>query len=385
MAQTESPKLMAVHLTSAHPRDDIRIFHKQCISLVRAGYSVALVVADGLGSGVASGVEVHDVGSSPGRVDRVFRICRLVFRKAVELDADMYHLHDPELLWVGLMLRRRGKRVLFDSHEDVPLQVLGKSYLHPAVRGVVARLYRVVERFCCKRFSGVIAATPIIRTKFLEVQPKTVDICNFPMLEEFMTDVPWTDKKDEICYVGGLSRIRGLWEMVAVMNILPGATRLNLVGGFSNPQDREAIGREPGWTRVNETGILDRAGVAAVYLSSFAGLVTLKPLPNYVEALPIKMFEYMAAGIPVIASNFPLWESIVARHQCGLCVDPDDVNAIAGAIVRLTSAPNEAKAMGENGRLAALTIYNWRAEETKLIAFYAELLAESPEVMNKEV
>ena len=86
----------------------------------------------------------------------------------------------------------------------------------------------------------------------------------------------------------------------------------------------------------------------------------------------------MAAGIPVIASNFPLWESIVMRHRCGLCVDPEDVNAIARAIVRLASAPDEAKAMGENGRQAALTIYNWRAEETKLIAFYAELLVESP-------
>jgi glycosyltransferase involved in cell wall biosynthesis len=378
VTQAKPLKLRAVHLTSAHPRDDIRIFHKQCISLARAGYSVALVVADGLGSGATSGIEIHDVGPSIGRVDRVLRICRLVFSKAVELDADIYHLHDPELLWVGLMLRRRGKRVLFDSHEDVPLQLLGKPYLHPVVRRVVARLYRVVEQFCCKRFSGVIAATPIIRTKFLEVQSKTVDVCNFPMLEEFVTNVPWGSKKDEICYVGGLSRIRGLWEMVAVMNVLPGGTRLNLAGGFSNPQDREAITRQPGWSRVNETGVLDRAGVAAVYLRSFAGLVTLKPLPNYVEALPIKMFEYMAAGIPVIASNFPLWESIVMRHRCGLCVDPEDVNAIARAIVRLASAPDEAKAMGENGRQAALTIYNWRAEETKLIAFYAELLVESP-------
>jgi glycosyltransferase involved in cell wall biosynthesis len=378
-------KLRVAHLTSAHPRDDIRIFHKQCLSLERAGFSVLLVVADGLGSDATRGIEIHDVGLSRGRVDRVLRICRLVFRKAVELDADLYHLHDPELLWAGLMLQRRGKRVVFDSHEDVPLQLLGKPYLNPVVRGFVAKFYRVVEKFCCKRFSGVIAATPTIRDKFLAIHSKTVDICNFPMLEEFATNVQWAEKMDEVCYVGGLSQIRGLWEMVAAMNILPGATRLNLVGGFSSPQDRELICREPGWCRVNETGVLDRAGVATVYRRSFAGMVTLKPLPNYIEALPIKMFEYMAAGIPVIASNFPLWKSIVAEHSCGLCVDPNDVRAIAGAIVKLTAAPDDARAMGENGRRAVLTIYNWKAEETKLIAFYAELLSISPESVNKEV
>lgn len=205
------------------------------------------------------------------------------------------------------------------------------------------------------------------------------------MLEEFGANVEWAEKKDEVCYVGGLSQIRGLWEMVAAMNLLPGSTRLNLAGGFSSPQDRELICREPGWSRINETGILDRAGVANVYRRSFAGLVTLKPLPNYIEALPIKMFEYMAAGIPVIASNFPLWASIVAEHRCGLCVDPDDPRAIAGAINELALSPDEARAMGENGRRAALTVYNWKAEETKLIAFYAELLSIPLELVNKEV
>lgn len=385
MSQKEFSKFRVVHLTSAHPRDDIRIFHKQCLSLARRGFSVSLVVADGLGSGVIRGIEVHDVGPSSGRIDRFLRVCRLVFYKAVELNADLYHLHDPELLWVGLILQQRGKRVVFDSHEDVTLQLLGKPYLKPAVRGLVAKCYGVMERFCCKRFSGVIAATPIIRDKFLATHLKTVDICNFPMLEEFGANVEWAEKKDEVCYVGGLSQIRGLWEMVAAMNLLPGSTRLNLAGGFSSPQDRELICREPGWSRINETGILDRAGVANVYRRSFAGLVTLKPLPNYIEALPIKMFEYMAAGIPVIASNFPLWASIVAEHRCGLCVDPDDPRAIAGAINELALSPDEARAMGENGRRAALTVYNWKAEETKLIAFYAELLSIPLELVNKEV
>jgi glycosyltransferase involved in cell wall biosynthesis len=106
---------------------------------------------------------------------------------------------------------------------------------------------------------------------------------------------------------------------------------------------------------------------------SMAGLVTLHPVINYLDALPVKMFEYMAAGIPVIASDFPVWRDIIDASGCGICVDPFHPPAIAAAIDYLLLHPDQARRMGENGRRAVASQYNWNAEAAKLLAFYSDL------------
>ena len=177
-----------------------------------------------------------------------------------------------------------------------------------------------------------------------------------------------------MCYVGGIGRIRGITEMVQAMGRVQSGVRLNLCGRFSEPAVEQACKSMPGWQAINEKGYVDRAGVRQVLGRSVAGLVTLHPVINYLDALPIKMFEYMAAGIPVIASDFPLWREIVLGNQCGLCVDPMDPDDIAHAIDYLVLHPEEARQMGENGRRAVLERYNWAAEEAKLLAYYKNLL-----------
>jgi glycosyltransferase involved in cell wall biosynthesis len=104
-----------------------------------------------------------------------------------------------------------------------------------------------------------------------------------------------------------------------------------------------------------------------------AGVVTLHPVRNYVDCQPVKMFEYMAAGIPVIASRFPFWLDIVEGNDCGVCVDPFDPAAIAAAIDHFVTHPELAMRMGENGRRAVLEKYNWQPESRKLIDFYEHL------------
>lgn len=151
--------------------------------------------------------------------------------------------------------------------------------------------------------------------------------------------------------------------------------RLNLAGGFSDAAFRAELEKASGWSKVNVFGILDRDGVRDVYERSCAGLVTLHPIPNYLDALPIKMFEYMSAGIPVIASDFPLWRKIVLSANCGVCVDPLNPAAIAGAIDELRQSPARAEMMGRNGRMAVETRFNWKTEESKLVAFYERVLS----------
>lgn len=363
------------HLTSAHSRGDTRIFIKQCRSLARAGFSVSLVVADGKGHETVDGVQVFDVGHLPGRLKRMLTTTGRVFRQAVQLDAEVYHLHDPELIPVGLKLKRIGKRVIFDAHEDVPKQLLGKPYLGPLRLRALAGAFSLYERYACSKFDGIVAATPCIRDKFLSINPRTVDINNFPVLGELDAAVPWKAKQAEVCYVGGIASIRGIAEVIAAMGQLASAVRLNLVGMFSEPAVELAAKTMPGWQRVNQLGFVDRLGVRDVLGRSVAGLVTFRPLPNHVDAQPNKMFEYMSAGVPVISSNFPLWREIIEGNDCGLCVDPLDPPAIARAIDYLVTHPEEARRKGENGQRAVLETYNWSIEEKKLLGFYDQVLA----------
>ncbi len=362
------------HLTSAHPRDDIRIFTKECRSLAAAGHELMLVVADGLGPDVRDGVRIMDVGPARGRFDRMFRVTRRVYAKALELEADVYHFHDPELLPVGGALRRAGKRVVFDAHEDVPKQLLGKHYLGPVAKRLLSFIFAVYERFACRRLDGIITATPNIRDKFLRINRNTIDINNFPMIGELAGGVGWDRKADEVCYVGGIAAIRGIREVVSAMALTRPHIRLNLVGGFAEADVEKEVRAAPGWQQVNPLGVRDRAGVRDVLARSRAGIVTFLPVPNHVDAQPNKMFEYMSAGVPVIASHFPLWRDIIEGNQCGLCVDPLQPEQIAAAIDYLVSHPDEARRMGENGRRAVMERYNWAMEEQKLRTFYEGLL-----------
>lgn len=368
-----------VHLTSVHPRDDTRIFIKQCSSLAEHGYDVTLVVADGKADECKGKVKIVDVGYLPGRFNRMFKTTRRVLKKAIEVDAKVYHLHDPELIPVGLKLKRLGKKVIFDSHEDVPADIRDKPYINYFARIFISKIYQIYESLTLKKYDALIAATPTIKDKLLAINANTFNINNYPIMGELITDVVgnWSSRQHQIGYVGGVSSLRGIGEVVNALELTTSKARLQLVGKFSGTEVEAEVKVKAcaGWQYVDELGYLNRAEVALMLSRCVAGLVTFLPLANHTNSQPNKMFEYMSAGIPVVASNFPLWREIVEGSGCGLCVDPLAPKAIAEAIDFIINDPDRARQMGENGQRAVQTRYNWGIEEAKLLKLYAQMLA----------
>lgn len=365
--------MRVAHLTSAHPRFDTRIFVKQCCSLAKS-YETYLIVADGNGNEVKEQVKILDVGKFNGRKSRMLKAPHAVFEKALSLDAEIYHLHDPELIPIGLKLKKMGKKVFFDAHEDLPNQIMSKHYLNPVSKKIIAFLVKAYEKYACAKLDGVVSATPFIRDKFFKINRNTIDINNYPKLEEFSSIPTATLKENQVCYIGGLADVRGIVEMVQAIDSTKNKAKLVLAGDFSDKNLEQSVMKMEGWEKVNFLGYVGRNEIKNTLASSVAGLVVLHPTRSYLDSLPVKMFEYMCAGIPVIASDFPLWRSIVNEAQCGVCVDPLEPHEIAKAIDYFINNPDKARLLGEQGRAAVLEKYNWSIEENKLLNFYSSIL-----------
>lgn len=363
-----------VHLTSVHPPFDIRIFYKECSSLANAGYDVHLIVPHDQNEAV-NGVCMHALRKPLNRISRMTYTVWQMYRKAIELDGDIYHLHDPELLPVGYWLSKSGKIVIFDVHENIGKQILTRERL--PIRKLFSKIYKCLEYIVVKGNMRLVIAEHSYETWYSSLDQNCITILNFPLVRSSHT-LPYAAREDAIGYVGVLWRFRGLDQVLDALAILRQRglrPKFHCVGEFSS-RDYECQSIR----RVKELGIADQVvfygrlnnpEALEIIQRCKVGVSVSHPIPNYLESYSTKIFEYMEIGIPFLASDFPINRQINAiSGECGILVNPLDPVAISDSLEYLLTNPKEAAEMGERGRKAVENHFNWRYEEKKLLELY---------------
>lgn len=305
--------------------------------------------------------------SSGNRLLRMTLDTWKVARMAWLQQADLYEFHDPELIPAGLVFRMMGRKVIYDAHENYRDDILSKHYLPVKTRRFVSRAIGILEDFSVRRFSSVFTATPKIAQTLSS--DHTYCLSNYPMLEEFVDSDTATPRDEEmIAYVGGITIIRGIREMIEATRLVARdrPVGLTICGAIPGELSSELVGTD-GWSYVEARGKQPRSVVQQVLSTAACGLCVFHPEPNHIEALPNKLFEYMAAGLPVVASDFPYWKQFVEETGAGVMVDPMNPKAIAQGIQEILAHPDRAQAMGEAGRKAVRERFNWDSEAARLI------------------
>ncbi|WP_112903183.1 glycosyltransferase family 4 protein [Salinibacter ruber] len=369
--------IKVVHMTSTHSAHDPRIWKKECQSLARAGYNVTLIAPNERDEFEGDG-HIRAVAPYRSRFERLLLTPLRVYGEALREGGDVYHFHDPELLPYAALLSLKGKRVIYDVHENVVKDLAGRTWIPSSLRNTVSRAFDLCDNRISRLFDGIIAATPGIRQRYDQHSVPSITIFNHPVLSELKPDqpVPYQHRSFQAIYVGSLDEWRGIREIVQAIGRLSAKenSSLAIAGTFESRDFRGEVAEEEGWARVDHRGWSTREEVASLMGQSRCGLVVMHDTPSHREALPVKLFEYMSAGLPVIASSIPKWQSIVEEHRCGLVVDPLDIDEIAAAIEWIFEHPEEAEAMGERGREAVEDQFQWSSQGEKLISFYDKIL-----------
>lgn len=364
------PTGRVVHVTTAHSPTDNRIFRKECVSLAEAGFDVHLVAAADHDH-EADGVHVVALSRYTSRWRRMLLGPRNAWKALERLKPDVVHVHDPELIPLAVLWRwRHGVAAVYDAHEDLPKQVMGKPYLPRALRPVVVYAAHLIEAAADRYLDAVVAATPAIARNYHRAS--VVLVQNFPWLRDFPAVQPMNTTRSDVMYIGAIAEARGALEMIRAIKASRQKARLVLAGRVASTDLLQHI--EDAADTTTYLGQLPVEQVPFALANARLGLAVLHPLPNYLEAQATKLFEYMAAGRPFIASDFPSWRSMLEPYNCGLFVNPLDVNALARAIDTLLDDVELARTMGQRGRAALVEHFSFEAESAKLVTMTTGIL-----------
>ena len=375
-AQCSRVKLAIV--TTVHRWGDPRVFERNARAAVEAGLDVHAFVP-----GPRADIEppdwpasgrftLHKLPLPRTRLQRLGLALGVWKYLKAEGEFDAVHFHDPELIPAMLASKmRRRVRIIYDIHEELPVEVFSKPYLGRSAQIVASGFARLLWKVAAKSFDAFAPATEKIANYWPRDRCRVVH--NYPR-HIFAAANPNCDP-DRLVFVGGLMQIRGLMETITAVKQLrsdfPKLT-LELYGPIVDLSLHEPIQAaiEAGWCR--HVPWLCQADLISRLQGAGIGLVPYLGEACYVEALPTKLFEYMALGIPALVSDFPLWKQIVSDANCGIAVAPTAEGLLAG-IREMRSDSNRLKMWSENGRQAYLRHYQWENEAANLLWLYRKI------------
>ena len=375
-------------LTTVHQPYDTRVFHKEAKSLAKV-HNVVLIAPDEEGADKeVDGVRIVTIKKPGSKVLHPITMWR-VFKAGFNQDCDVYHCHEPGSLFVCAILKvMRGKKLIYDAHEHYPSLIAEDSLFPDFIRPLVRFFVDVEERTLVKFADVVITVNESLQKHYEQIGKGASIIYNFPDLKNFNPDKK-NDRLEKkyaqnkiIIYEGGVSRKRGLDKFIFALqkvNELVTDVKFLVVGKILDTSDFEKwIGDYLEKQKLHETfemiGWKPHEEVVNYINISDVGIILFQPTHyNNLIGLPIKLFEYMACGLPVVASNFPEISRVVKEADCGILVDPTDVDEIADAIIYMLEHPEEMKRIGDNGRIAVKEKYNWERMEERLLELYAGL------------
>ncbi|NPV10180.1 MAG: glycosyltransferase family 4 protein [Ignavibacteria bacterium] len=371
-------------MTSYHPYDDDRIFYKELKSLVNKGYSVVLLAPAEKDEFELDGIKVLGFKRrrNLGRFITVFQMART----ALKIKAKVYHFHEPELLVAALFLRIFLKcKLIYDVHEEhatsIPMKIKSRF-----VKNLVGTFIFLIERMFSRIVDHIIVVREDLIPRFTSYGCKNVSIVMVcPSKEQFKD---YKKRKEimsgviTIVHEGNLDiKTRGLDKyLYAAREVIQKYPDINFVTIGRAP--KEDIEWMKSFIKVNKleknftfTGWVDFNRIPDYLFNSDIGILLLQPVSkNNMMGIPNKLFDYMAAGIPVVACNFPNIAKIIGECNCGFLIDSSSYSEIAEAILKLIENKNHAKILGQNGRKCFETIYNWENMESKLISVYNNTL-----------
>lgn len=375
-----------VQLTTVHHPYDPRIYHKESISLQKAGFDVTLI-AQTSNEGLVGDKSIRHIPLKKykSRLKRMTIGAYQAYKKAKYLNADVYHFHDPELMPVAWLLKKKDNVVIYDIHEDYITSMLQKEYVSMPVRKLLATAYVLLERFFTRDFELSLA-----EKYYQERYPSGTCILNYPTVNKAFIEHQRVGKSEnKVLYTGNVSLVRGAMEHARIP-LIDDSIEVHFVGKC--PRDLAVKMYEAAGAKKDKLIIegidqfIEKEVIEKRYLETnwLAGIALFPPTEHYMKKELTKFFEYMNAGIPVICSDFPVWEDFIEKYECGISVDPNSDEAIRKALNFLKENPDRAKQMGENGKKAVQEELNWGTEEAKLIAWYRELLQLEEAIIEQE-
>lgn len=363
-------------LSSVHPWNDSRIYHKEIRTLLRAGYRVDYYAIEGTHDALPDN-PCLTVTLLPRRgLEKRFLTWRYFLQEVKRKQPDVVHLHDPELLFLVPQIKKRTRaKIIFDMHEDFPSALKSKRIMGFSVPNVCIKRIASVEKKRLAQVDAILFAEQYYKEHYVDVAVQKEDVLNYPFLKE---ELAVDDKFDvtTLVYAGAIHEIRGFKEMLGVASMLRQrghVFQLLIIGQV--PEHLRVWSADYLETKglegmVQLKGRLDLDALNGYYEKSDIGLALLHPEPNYLKSLPTKLFEYMSFGLPYVASDFPLWRELMMETGSGIPVDVKDISGIADAIELLLHEQGMYTDYMENGRRAHISRFNWQHEADKLLETY---------------